>query len=131
LSGRASGTPAARLRQVLEQLSAAKQLLLKETEALRVVDTRVRSWDLSEPFLARRSHALRAEATARFGEALDRLHDLLLRVSDGGLGGKSPARSSQSRKLMVEIRNELRYLQRAFDGGSVLLASTLETFGAS
>jgi hypothetical protein len=113
---------------VLQQLSAAKQLLLAETEALRAIDSRVRSWDLSEPFLARRSHALRAEATARFGHALDRLHDLLLQVSEGRLFAKPSVQSQRSRKLMIEIRNELRYLQRAFDGGSVLLAATLETF---
>jgi hypothetical protein len=115
------------LQQLLDELGVAKQRLLGETAALRAVDTRVRSWDLSEPFLARRSHALRAEATHRFGEALDALHVLLERLSDTPFEGMAPTapRGARSRRLLVEIRSQLRYLQRAFDGGSLLLASAL------
>ena len=60
-SSKSSST--ADLRRVLDELGAAKQSLLDATAALRAVDGRVRLWDLGEPFMARRSHALRAEAT--------------------------------------------------------------------
>ena len=119
-----------RLQELLGELGVAKRRLLSETAALRAVDARVRAWDLGEAFLARRSHTLRTEATVRFGQALDGLHELLLRLSETNLRDASgaPPRRVGSRRLLVEIRNELRYLQRAFDGGSLLLASTLASF---
>jgi hypothetical protein len=127
----AAGTPDL-LQQLLDELGLAKQRLLGETEALRAVDARVRSWDLGEAFLARRSRALRAEATVRFGEALDSLHLLLLRLSETNLrvAPRVLAGRAGTRRLLIAIRNELRYLQRAFDGGSLLLASTLASFSA-
>ncbi|HVR61264.1 MAG TPA: hypothetical protein VMU50_05160 [Polyangia bacterium] len=118
------------LRLLLGELGEAKRRLLGETEALRVIETRVREWDLSQPFQARRGRALRVEATVRFSDALDDLHELLARLSDGR---QSPALaasplSPRRRRLLAAIRSELRYLQRAFDGGNLLLANTLETF---
>jgi hypothetical protein len=128
LGARAGGDGRA-LRLLLGELGEAKRRLLGETEALRAIETRVREWDLSQPFQARRGRTLRVEATVRFSEALDDLHELLAGLSDT----RSPARgarplSPRRRRLLAAIRGELRYLQRAFDGGSLLLANTLETF---
>ena len=118
------------LRALLGQLGEAKQRLQAETEVLRNVEGRVRGWDLAEAFQARRGHALRVEATVRFSGALDDLHGLLARLSDARLSSTLMSRpvSSGKRRLLAEIRSELRYLQRAFDGGNLLLASTLESF---
>jgi len=116
------------LREFLARLGAAKQGLLDATAALRAVDGRVRLWDLGEPFMARRGHALRAEATARFGRALDQLHGLLQHLE---AAPRALPRRGQSRRLLIQIRSELRYLQRAFDGGSLLLARALDSFTAS
>jgi hypothetical protein len=113
------------LREMLERLGAAKQSLLDATAALRAVDGRVRLWDLAQPFMARRSHALRAEATARFGGALGELHVLLQHLE---ATPRALPRRGQSRRLLIQIRSELRYLQRAFDGGSLLLARALDSF---
>ncbi|HEX3697800.1 MAG TPA: hypothetical protein VH374_20670 [Polyangia bacterium] len=120
------------LRLLLGELGAAKHRLLVETEALRDIETRVRGWDLSEAFQARRGHTLRVEATVRFSGALDELHDLLARLSDARLSPAFALRpiSPGRRRLLTEIRSELRYLQRAFDGGNLLLANTLETFSS-
>ena len=112
-----------RLQRVLDDLGAAKQRLLDATAAMRVVDGRVRLWDLSEPFQARRSHALRAEVTVSFGAALEQLHALLQRLPEDSLG--AGPRRTRDRRLLAEIRGQLRYLQRAFDGGSLLLARAL------
>jgi hypothetical protein len=120
------------LRQLLGDLGAAKRRLLAATEALRDVDTRVRAWDLSELFLARRSHLLRREVAVRFGEALDGLQALLIRLPDAStnvhVAPRAMSGGARNRRLLVAIRGELRYLQRAFDGGNLLLASALATF---
>ena len=118
------------LRLLLGELGDAKHRLLIETDALREIEFRVRGWDLAEPFQARRGHALRVEATVRFSAALDDLHDLLARLSEARLSPTFVARpiSPRRRRLLAEIRNQLRYLQRAFDGGNLLLANTLESF---
>jgi hypothetical protein len=120
------------LRLLLGELGEAKHRLLVETEVLRDVETRVRDWDLSEAFQARRGHALRLEATVRFSGALDDLHALLARLSDTRLAATLTTRpvSASKRRLLADIRSELRYLQRAFDGGNLLLANTLETFAS-
>ncbi len=130
-AGLEAGARGARtLRLLLGELGEAKLRLLVETEALRDIESRVRGWDLAEPFQARRGHSLRVEATLRFSGALDDLHDLLVRLSDARLSPAFTTRpiSPRRRRLLAEIRSELRYLQRAFDGGNLLLANTLETF---
>jgi hypothetical protein len=132
-SGPEAGAHGARtLRLLLGELGEAKHRLLVETEVLRDVETRVRDWDLSEAFQARRGHALRLEATVRFSGALDDLHALLARLSDTRLAATLTTRpvSASKRRLLADIRSELRYLQRAFDGGNLLLANTLETFAS-
>jgi hypothetical protein len=136
---RVTGAAAGALRQVLEQLSVAKRELRAASEALRAVEGRLRSpfWDLRAPFMARRGRALHDEATLRFSRALDGLHALLVSVTErtlpgsGGGGGSAPPRGPRVRRLLAEIRQELRSMQRAFDGGSLLLASALETFGGA
>jgi hypothetical protein len=69
----------------------------------------------------------------RFSRALDGLHALLVTVTEhtqpAAPGQGALPRGPRARRLLAEIRQELRYLQRAFDGGSLLLASALETFG--
>jgi hypothetical protein len=120
------------LRGMLDELEAAKAALEGATEALRAVDARVRSWDRSEAFLERRAHALHDEATARFAQALDVLHALLVRLADRSV---SPAFSSRlraagTRRLQAQVQRELRGLQRAFEGGGALLSRTLQAFDA-
>ena len=126
------GAPPRALRQLLAELGAAKRRLFDETEVLRDIEARVRGWDMSESFQARRGQALRIAAAMRFGRALDDLHGLLVRMADARMGPAFTARptSSSRRRLVAEIRNELRYLQRAFDGGNLLLATALESFSA-
>jgi hypothetical protein len=123
------------LREALDRLVAAKANLGGASEALRAVEHRVSapSWDVREPFMARRGRALRAEATARFASALDALHTLLATVTAHALpeGALRASRSPRARRLLVEIRHELRCLQRAFDGGSLLLARALDAFGGT
>jgi hypothetical protein len=120
------------LQRLLEELGAAKRRLLDETAALREVDRRVGAWDLRQAFQARRGHALHTEAAGRFADALDLLEGLLLRLSHDDLGAalRAQHRGPRARRLLVEICSELRYLQRAFDGGNLLLASALATFAA-
>jgi hypothetical protein len=120
------------LQGILDELETAKASLLAATEVLRTVDIRVRAWDQREAFMARRGLALREEAATRFAHALDALHGLLVRLADRGLGAAFGARLTApgTRRLQAKIRQELRYLQRAFDGGSLLLAKTLRSFGA-
>jgi hypothetical protein len=121
------------LEAILDELATAKANLMTATEALRAVDTRVRGWDLCEAFMARRGTVLRDEATTQFAHALDALHGLLVRLADRSLGATFATRLSApgKRRLEAKIRQELRYLQRAFDGGSLLLARTLRSFGAN
>jgi hypothetical protein len=124
------------LQTLLDELGAARAALDAATAALRSVDVRVRSWDRDEPFQARRARALHDEATTRFARSLDELHGLLVRLSDRGnpsnpfLGPafSSRLRAPRSRRLQARIRQELRGLQRAFDGGGALLARTIQTF---
>jgi hypothetical protein len=121
------------LRGILDELAAARETLMRATEALRSVDARVRSWDRSESFLARRAHALHDEATARFAESLDGLHALLVRLADRTHPTLGPAFSSRlraagTRRLQARVRRELRGLQRAFEGGGALLSRTLQAF---
>jgi hypothetical protein len=120
------------LQGILDELETAKARLLAVTEGLRAIDTRVGSWDQREAFMARRGLMLREEATEQFACALDALHELLVRLADRSLGPAFASRLSapRTRKLQAKIRQELRYLQRAFDGGSLLLAKTLRSFGA-
>lgn len=127
-----SATSPKALRLLLGELGSAKRRLFDETEALRDIETRVRGWDLSEAFQARRGQSLRIDAAIRFGRALDDLHELLVRMSDVRLAPTFAPRpaSSSRRRLLAEIRSELRYLQRAFDGGNLLLATALESFSA-
>ena len=70
------------LRGILDELGAAREALAVATDALRAVDARVRGWDRSEAFLARRALTLHDEATARFAQSLDGLHALLVRLAD-------------------------------------------------
>lgn len=136
---RAAGTPnndapeGRLLRLLLGELGEAKRRLLGETERLRAIEARVRDWDLGQVFQARRGRALRLEATVRFSGALGDLHVLLARLSDARRSPALAARplSRRRRVLLAAIRSELRYLQRAFDGGNLLLANTLETFSPS
>jgi hypothetical protein len=115
------------LQRILDELATAKTSLAAASDVLRSVDARVRSWDLREPFLARRGLMLRDEAATRFAQALDALHELLVRLADRSLAPAfaSRLRAPRTRTLQVKIRQELRYLQRAFDGGSLLLARTM------
>jgi hypothetical protein len=130
------GAPAApsllALREALERLVLARSLLGGASEALRAVERRLHAstWDAREPFMARRGRALCAEATGRFARVLDTQHALLASVTADALPGgalRSP-RSPRTRRLLVEIRHELRGLQLAFDGGSMLLARAIDTF---
>jgi hypothetical protein len=118
------------LRRILDELGAAKARLLEESTALREIEARVRAWDLREVFQARRGHALRAEGTDRFANALAGLEELLTRLARGEAAGLRRPRpwGGRTRPLLVEIHTELRYLQRAFDGGSLLLAGALASF---
>jgi hypothetical protein len=118
------------LRVLLEELAEAKATLQGATEALRVVDARVRSWDRSEAFLARRAHALHDEATARFAQSLDGLHALLVKLADRSAGPAFSARlrAAGTRRMQARVHRELRGLQRAFEGGGALLARSLEAF---
>jgi hypothetical protein len=133
---RKSPRPSSRaLRGVLDELAAARETLTRATEALRAVDARVRAWDRSESFLARRAHALHDEATARFAASLDELHALFVRLADRAHPTLGPALSSRlrgpgTRRLQAQVRRELRGLQRAFDGGGALLSRTLRAFDA-
>jgi len=123
------------LRALLIELAAAKHRLFEASRALRAVERRLRapSWDAREPFMARRGRTLCDESTAGFARALDALNALLVRVTARMQADRvfapGEARSPGTRRLLVEIRQELRYLQRAFDGGSLLLATALERFG--
>ena len=123
------------LRALLIELVEAKQGLVEASRALRAVERRLRapSWDVREPFMARRGRVLCDESAACFARALDALNALLVRVTarmhaDRAFAPGEP-RSPRTRRLLVQIRQELRYLQRAFDGGSILLATALERFG--
>jgi hypothetical protein len=123
------------LRALLDKLEAAKVTLEDATQRLRAVDARVRSWDRSEAFLARRAHTLHDEATTAFAQALDGLHLLLVRLADRGdrtLGAalSSRLRAAGTRKLQARVHRELRGLQRAFEGGGALLSRTLAAFDA-
>jgi hypothetical protein len=117
------------LRRLLDELGAAKHRLLAETSALRVIDRRVCDWDMGEPFQARRGRALRSTAALRFADELTRLELLLARLAREDLAAvlRARPRSPGTRRLLVGIYTELRYLQRAFDGGSLLLAHALAT----
>jgi hypothetical protein len=131
LSG-APGLSATGLQKLLQALGGAKRRLLTETAALREVESRVRDWDAREAFQARRGQVLRSEAALRFSQALDGLEGLLRRLShdDLGVALRTRPRGARARRLLVEICCELRYLQRAFDGGNLLLAGALATFAA-
>lgn len=123
---------AAGLRRLLGELGAAKQRLLREAAALREVERRVRDWDAREAFQARRSRALRTEATLCFSRALDGLEILLGRLPRDDRGGAARARPRglRARRLLIAICAELRYLQQAFDGGNLQLARALTRFAA-
>jgi hypothetical protein len=116
---------------VLDELQAAKSAVDGAAAVLRGVDARVRSWDRSEPgdFLARRGRTLHEEATAGFARALDGLHVLLVRLADRSAAStfSSRLRSQTTRRLQARVRTQIRSLQRAFDGGSALLARALES----
>jgi hypothetical protein len=132
-AGAAGGGSARVLRQVLERLAVAKQGLRAESEALRAVEARLLApwWDVREPFMARRGQSLRSEATRRFGRALDGLHAILACLTaEDALPERPGPRSPRTRRLLAEIRQELRSMQRAFAGGSLLLAAALDAFGA-
>ena len=123
------------LQTLLDELGAARALLDEATAAMRAVDERVRSWDRGEPdgFLARRARVLHDEATTRFARSLDGLHRMLVRLADRGdrtlsLALSSRLRAPSRRRLQARIRQELRGLQRAFDGGGALLARTVQAF---
>jgi hypothetical protein len=124
----ATSVSARLLEGVLGELAVAKAGLAAASDLLRGIDARVRTWDLTEPFQARRGRALREETAALFARALDVLHELLVRLADRSLAPAFVSRLSAPRKrrLQAKIRQELRYLQRAFDGGSLLLARTLD-----
>jgi hypothetical protein len=119
------------LRGVIEELAGARVKLADASEALRSVDARVRAWDRSGAFLARRAHALHDEATARFAQSLDELHALFVRLADRAhptLGSGSRLRAAGTRRLQAQVRRELRGLQRAFECGGALLSRTLRSF---
>jgi hypothetical protein len=115
------------LRRLLDELGAAKSRLHAETAALREIDRRVCDWDLRQPFQARRGRALRSQAAVRFADELGGLQVLLARLSREDVAPflRARPRSPGTRRLLVAIHTELRYLQRAFDGGSLLLAHAL------
>ncbi len=117
------------MRRLLDELGAAKRRLHTETAALRDIDRRVCTWDLCETFQARRGRALRSTAASRFADELGRLELLLTRLAREDLAAvlRARPRSPGTRRLLVGIYTELRYLQRAFDGGSLLLAHALAT----
>jgi hypothetical protein len=120
------------LRAIVDELAGARETLGQASDALRVVDTRVRSWDRSEAFLARRAHALHDEATARFAQSLDELHALFVRLADRanptlGSALSSRLRAAGTRRLQAQVRRELRGLQRAFETGGALLSRTLQS----
>ena len=128
--------PSARaLRGILDELTGARATLARATETLRAVDARVRAWDRSEAFLARRALALHDEATTRFAASLDQLHALFVRLADrahptlGSAFAPRP-RGAGTRRLHASVRRELRALQRAFEGGGALLSRTLDPFEA-
>jgi hypothetical protein len=135
-TGRRPPVPSARaLQKLLDELGAARAMLDEATQAMRAVDTRIRSWDRAEArgFLARRGRVLHDEATTRFARSLDGLHAMLVRLADRGdsMWGRalsSRLRAPRTRRLQARIRQELRGLQRAFDGGGALLARSIETF---
>jgi hypothetical protein len=114
---------------MLAELEAARATLDAATARLHAVDARIRSWggDAAGVFVSRRGRALHAEATTRFAEALDGLHELLVRTADRSASPafSSKARSPATRRLQARIRTHLRVLQRAFDGGGALLARAL------
>jgi hypothetical protein len=116
------------LRAILDEVDAARDTLRVASEALRAVDARVRAWDRTETFLARRALVLHDEATMRFAQALDGLHALLVRLSDqsNGPAFSSRLRAPATRRLQARVRQELRALQRAFEGGGALLGRTLD-----
>jgi hypothetical protein len=120
------------LQTLLDELGAARALLDDATQAMRAVDARVRSWDRAEArgFLARRARVLHDEATTRFARSLDGLHGLLVRLADKSVTPalSSRLRAPRTRRLQARIRQELRGLHRAFDGGGALLARSIETF---
>jgi hypothetical protein len=123
------------LRTILDELVAARATLGRATEALHAVDTRVRAWDRSEAFLARRAHALHDEATARFAASLDELHALFVRLADRAHPTLGPAltsrlRAAGTRRLQARVRRELRALQRAFEAGGALLSRALRALDA-
>jgi hypothetical protein len=120
------------LRALLEEIEAARATLETASDALRAIDARVRGWDRSEAFLARRALALHDEATARFADSLDGLHTLLVRLADQRLGPafSSRLRAAGTRRLQARVHRELRGLQRAFEGGGALLARTLQALDA-
>jgi hypothetical protein len=116
---------------MLAELVAARAVLDAATARLHAVDARVRAWgaDTEGAFVSRRGRALHAEATTGFAQALDGLHELLVRIADRSA---SPAfasrpRSPAMRRLQARIRTHLRVLHRAFDGGGALLARSLSS----
>jgi hypothetical protein len=118
---------------MLAELESARATLDAATAAFQAVDARVRAWASGGgclgTFLERRSRTLRAEVTAMFAQALDGLHELLVRIADRS---SSPAfssrlRSPATRRLQARIRTQLRVLHRAFDGGGALLARSLSS----
>jgi hypothetical protein len=128
--------PSARaLQTLLDELGAARAMLDDATQVMRAIDARIRSWDRTDErgFLARRGRVLHDEATTRFARSLDGLHGMLVRLADRGDRTWGPAlstrlRAPRTRRLQARIRQELRGLQRAFDGGGALLARSIETF---
>jgi hypothetical protein len=133
VAGRPSRPSSRALRGVIEELSGARSKLAGASEELRSVDARVRGWDRSGAFLARRAHALHDEATARFAETLDELHALFVRLADRANPTLASAfstrlRAAGTRRLQAQVRRELRGLQRAFESGGALLSRTLRAF---
>jgi hypothetical protein len=122
------------LQMLLEELGAARAMLDDAMAALRAVDARLGSWDRSGAdgcqFLARRARALHDEATTRFARSLEGLHGLLVRLADRSAGPAFSARlrSPATRRLQARVRQQLRTLHRAFDGGGALLSRSIATF---
>jgi hypothetical protein len=116
---------------MLAELEAARATLDAATAALQAVDARVESWGRGgdDVFLVRRGRMLHVEATARFAQALDGLHELLVRIADRSAAPafSSRPRSPATRRLQARIRTQLRVLHRAFDGGGALLARALSS----
>jgi hypothetical protein len=113
---------------MLAELEAARATLDAATARLHAVDARVRAWNQVEgDFVLRRGRTLHAEATAAFAQALDGLHELLVRTADRSAAPafSSRHRSPAMRRLQARIRTHLRVLHRAFDGGGALLARAL------